>query len=105
MSTNTNIIGNTYLTLKDKFNQMEDGEVTATIIDLLSTTNEILEDAVIEECNDGTSHKTSVRNGLPKPEFRQFYQGVNCSKAHIHRLLNQRQCLRITRRLINPLRI
>lgn len=81
MSTNTNIIGNTYLTLKDKFNQMEDGEVTATIIDLLSTTNEILEDAVIEECNDGTSHKTSVRNGLPKPEFRQFYQGVNCSKG------------------------
>lgn len=75
-------VGNTYLTLKDMYSQMEgDGKVTATIIDLFAQSNTLLEDAVAIECNDGTSHKTTVRNGLPEPEFRKFYQGVKCQKG------------------------
>lgn len=74
-------IGNTYLTLKDKYAQTEDGKVTSTIIDLLATTNELLEDAVTVECNEGSHHKTTVRNGLPEVEFRKFYEGVKCSKG------------------------
>lgn len=74
-------VGNTYLTLKDKYNQMEGGKVTSTIIDLLAQTNVLLEDACVRECNDGSVHKTTVRNGLPEAEFRMFYQGVKCSKA------------------------
>ena len=75
-------IGNTFLTLKDMYSQMEgDGSVTATIIDLFLQSNSILEDAVTLECNDGTSHKTTVRNGLPEPQFRKFYQGVPCQKG------------------------
>lgn len=75
-------VGNTYLTLKDMYSQMEgDGKVTATIIDLFVQSNTILEDAVTLPCNDGTSHKTTVRNGLPEPEFRKFYQGVKCQKG------------------------
>lgn len=74
--------GNTYLTLKDMYSQMEgDGKVTATIIDLFAQSNVILEDAITVECNDGTSHKTTVRNGCPEPEFRKFYQGVKCQKG------------------------
>lgn len=66
-------VGNTYLTLKDMYSQMEgEGKVTATIIDLFVQSNAILEDAVTLECNDGTTHKTTVRNGLPDPEFRKF---------------------------------
>ena len=66
--------GNTYLTLKDMYSQMEgDGKVTATIIDLFAQSNVILEDAITVECNDGTSHKTTVRNGCPEPEFRKLW--------------------------------
>lgn len=75
------VVGNTYLTLKDKLAQKEGGKITNTIIDLLAQSNEILEDAVVRECNNGSSHKTTVRNGLPELEFRQFYQGVSCSKG------------------------
>lgn len=81
MTASPKVIGNTYLTLKDKLAQMEGGKVTNAIIDLLAQSNVILEDAITRECNDGSAHKTTVRNGLPKPEFRQFYQGVDCSKG------------------------
>ncbi|MDD3238228.1 MAG: hypothetical protein PHV37_09055 [Candidatus Gastranaerophilales bacterium] len=74
-------VGNTYLTLKDKYSQTEAGKVTSTIIDLLSQSNVLLEDAVVKECNEGSTHKTTVRNGLPDVEFRKFYEGVNCSKG------------------------
>ena len=75
------VVGNTYLTLKDKIAQQENGKVTKTIIELLSTSNEMIEDAVVRECNNGSTHKTTVRNGLPEVEFRKFYQGVKCSKG------------------------
>ena len=75
-------IGKSYLTLKDMYSQMEgDGKVTATIIDLFMSSNAILEDAIAVECNEGTNHKTTVRNGLPSPQFRDFYQGVECQKG------------------------
>ena len=74
-------VGQTYLTLKDKLAQKENGKITNTIIDLLAQSNEILEDAVVRECNNGAFHKTTVRNGLPEIEFRKFYQGVKCSKG------------------------
>lgn len=76
------LVGNTYLTLKDKLAQTENGKVTSTIIDLLAQTSSILEDAVVKECNDGASHRTTVRNGLPEVEFRKFYEGVKCSKGN-----------------------
>ena len=75
------LVGNTYLTLKDKIAQKENGKVTSTIIDLLSQSNVLLEDAVVRECNEGSTHKTTVRNGLPEVEFRKFYQGVSASKG------------------------
>ena len=75
-------VGNTYLTLKDKFSQKEgNGSITKTIIELLAQTNEILDDAVVRECNSGSVHKTTVRNGLPEVEFRKFYEGVACQKG------------------------
>lgn len=75
-------IGKNFLTLKDMYSQMEgDGKVTAAIIDLFVSSNAILEDAIAVECNQGTSHKTTVRNGLPQPQFRKFYQGVECQKG------------------------
>ena len=75
------IIGNTYITLKDKLAQTENGKAATAIVDLLAQSNAIIEDAIVRECNEGSTHKTTVRNGLPEVEFRKFYQGVNCSKG------------------------
>ena len=75
------LVGNTYLTLKDHFTQKENGRITNTIVDLLAQSNVIIEDAVVRECNEGSTHKTTVRNGLPEVEFRKFYQGVSASKG------------------------
>lgn len=76
------VVGNTYLTLMDKYNQTEgEGNITSTIIDLFSETNVLIEDATVVECNSGEYHKTSVRTGLPDVEFRKFYQGVSSSKG------------------------
>lgn len=75
------LVGNTYLTLKDKFAQKENGKITNTIVDLLAQSNVLIEDAVVRECNEGSTHKTTVRNGLPEVEFRKFYQGVSASKG------------------------
>lgn len=76
------IVGNTYPSLKDYYSQLEgNGEITSSVIDLFVQSNPMLEDAVTIECNDGTSHKTTVRNGLPEPQFRKFYQGVPCTKG------------------------
>ncbi|MBE7713712.1 MAG: phage capsid protein [Cyanobacteria bacterium SIG26] len=76
-----NVVGETYLTLKDKLAQTENGKITSTVIDLLSNTSSVLEDAVVVECNSGHHHKTTVRNGLPEAEFRKYYGGVSCSKG------------------------
>lgn len=74
--------GNTFPTLKDYYSQLDGkGNITSTIIDLFVQCNPMLEDAVTVECNDGTNHKTTVRNGLPEVEFRKFYQGVPSSKG------------------------
>ncbi len=74
-------VGNTYLSLKDKLAQTENGRIAHTIISMLTKSNVLLEDAVVRECNEGSTHKTTVRNGLPEVEFRKFYQGVNASKG------------------------
>ena len=75
-------IGQNYLTLKDMYAQMGgDGKVTAALIELFLTSNAVLEDAITVECNEGTNHKTTVRNGLPSVQFRNFYQGVECTKG------------------------
>ena len=75
-------IGQNFLTLKDMYAQMGgDGKVTSALIESFMTSNAVLEDAIAVECNEGTNHKTTVRNGLPAPQFRQFYQGVECSKG------------------------
>lgn len=75
------LVGKSYLNLKDHYAQQEGGQITSTIIDLFVKSGVLLEDAIAVECNDGTSHKTTVRNGLPEVEFRKFYQGTAPTKG------------------------
>lgn len=75
-------IGSTNPTLIDIASRIEDdGKVTTNIVELLAETNEIIQDATFLECNDGTSHKTTIRSGLPSATWRLLNYGVQPSKS------------------------
>ncbi len=74
-------IGNTYLTLADVFKRTDADKQIATIIELLAQDNPILQDMIVKECNDGTTHLTTVRTGIPEATWRMLYQGVQPTKS------------------------
>jgi hypothetical protein len=57
-----------------------DGKID-TIAELLTQTNEVLEDMVWIEGNLPTGHRTTVRTGLPTPTWRKLYGGVQPTKS------------------------
>ena len=80
-------IGATYLTLIDLFKQQEgDGSITATIIEMLAETNQILDDMIVMQCNNGTKHLTTARTGLPAGTWRRLYQGVQPTKSEVRQV-------------------
>src|SRR5712692_3112340 len=75
------IIGTTAITYADWAKRLDDGYKIATIIELLSQTNEILEDMLVVQGNLPTGHKTTVRTGLPQATWRLLNQGVPNAKS------------------------
>ncbi len=75
-------IGETYLNIADKVKRMEpDGERIATIIELLSETNEVMQDMITLEGNTQTGHRTTMRSGLPSVTWRKLYGYTQPSKS------------------------
>lgn len=69
------------LTLADYSKRMgPDGKIDP-VAELLSQTNSILEDIVVKEANQPTSHVVAVRTGLPAVYWRQYNAGVPSSKS------------------------
>jgi hypothetical protein len=60
---------------------MEDGAVAKSIVELLHKTNEIIDDGTWIQANDGSTHKTTVRTGLPTATWRLLNYGVQPSKS------------------------
>jgi hypothetical protein len=75
------IIGSLALTYADWAKRMDDGYRVAAIIELLSQTNEILDDMLVVEGNLPTGHKTTVRTGLPQATWRLLNAGVPNAKS------------------------
>lgn len=75
------ILGSTYLTLADKMKRETNGEHVAEIIEMMNESNTIMQDANVLECNDGASHTTTIRTGLPSATFRRLYGFVPPSKS------------------------
>lgn len=74
-------MGETYLTLADVYKRSQtDGQI-GTILEMLSQCNPVLEDMLTVECNDGSTHLTTMRAGLPTATFRKLYEGVAPSKS------------------------
>ena len=74
-------LGASYLTLADRLKRTENGKIAAEIIEMMSETNELLQDANALQCNDGTNHITTIRTGLPSAVFRNLYGFVPTSKS------------------------
>jgi hypothetical protein len=52
-----------------------------SVVEILNKVNEIIDDADFIECNDGSSHLTTVRTGIPAPTWRKLYGGVQPVKS------------------------
>lgn len=75
------LLGGTALTYADWARRIDDDGKIATIINILSQTNEILDDALVVEGNLPTGHKTTIRTGLPSATWRLLNFGVNKTKS------------------------
>lgn len=75
------VLGTTYLTLADWAKRTEDDGRMSLIIDLLSQTNEMMDDMLWTEGNQTDGFKTTVRTGLPTGTWRMLYQGVAPGKS------------------------
>lgn len=75
------ILGGTALTYADWAKRVDDDGKISTIINLLSQTNEILDDMLVVEGNLPTGHKTTVRTGLPSATWRLLNYGVVKTKS------------------------
>lgn len=68
-------------TLLDVTKRLDPQGKVDTIAELLSQTNEVLDDMVWVEGNLPTGHRTTIRTGLPTPTWRKLYGGVQPTKS------------------------
>ena len=69
------------LTLADHAKRLDPNGKVPVIAELLSQSNEILEDCVFMEGNLPTGHRVVIRTGLPTVYWRAINQGVPTSKS------------------------
>lgn len=69
------------LTLADWAKRLDPDGKVPVVAELLSQSNEILEDAVFMEGNLPTGHRVIIRTGLPTVYWRSINQGVPTSKS------------------------
>lgn len=74
-------VGNSYLSLADLRKQQNKNDEIADIIEIMAQQNDMIADAPTFECNEGNSHLTTMRAGLPEPTWRKIYQGVQPTKG------------------------
>lgn len=68
-------LGTYNLTLADLAQQTDPMGGIAEIINIMSQTNEMLEDIVWQPCNDGTSHQDTIATGLPQGAWVRYNVG------------------------------
>lgn len=75
------VLATTNLTLADLAKRKDTNGKVAKIVEILSLTNEILDDMIWVAANDGTGHKTTIRSGLPTGTWRLLNYGVQPEKS------------------------
>jgi len=69
------------LTLADWAKRLDPDGKGPAVAELLSQSNEVLEDAVFQEGNLATGHRVIIRTGLPTAYWRSINQGIPTSKS------------------------
>lgn len=77
------------LTLSDWAKRLDPKGKTAVIVELLSQTNKILDDARFKEGNLPTGEQVTIRTGLPDVYYRMMNQGVPKSKSKTAQVTEQ----------------
>ena len=75
------IVGNDVLTLADIKLRLGPDNKISPIIEILDRQDEMLADVPWMEANLPTTHKTTIRTGLPVPTYRRFNQGVATTRS------------------------
>lgn len=75
------VLSDQYLTLLDLAKRTDPDGKIATIVEMLSQSNEILDDIGFKNGNLEVGHRTTVRTGLPTPTWRRFNEGVQPTKS------------------------
>lgn len=75
------VLSATHPTLLDLTKRLDPNGKVDAIVEMLTQTNEILEDMVWIEGNLPTGHRTTIRSGLPTPTWRKLYGGVQPTKS------------------------
>ena len=74
-------LATTHPTLLDVTKRLDPNGKIDTIAEILSQTNEMLDDMVWKEGNLPTGHKGTIRTGLPGVTWRKLYGGVQPGKS------------------------
>jgi hypothetical protein len=74
-------VGNSYLDLVDIYKREDSSRKITPVIEALHSLNPLMQDAYLEECNEGTRHLHTIRTGLPSVVWGQFYKGIAQSKS------------------------
>jgi hypothetical protein len=75
------VLGNTMIDLIDKYSREDQNGQVVKIIEMLAQVNPVLDDAIMMECNKGTTHMHTVRTGLPAVTWGKLYKGIPQSKS------------------------
>lgn len=74
--TYTATLGSTVLTYSDWSKRLDANGKVDKVVEILDQTNEALADMLVMEANNGTTHKTTVRTGIPEAAWRLLNYGV-----------------------------
>lgn len=74
-------IGNSFINLIDLYRRTDNNRAIVPVIEALNTLNPFMKDAVAIEANQGTTHKSTTRTGLPDVTWGKLYQGIPQSKS------------------------
>src|SRR5437868_1908905 len=74
-------LGTGALTYADWAKRLDDNYKIATIVEILSQTNEIMLDMLVMEGNLPTGHKSTIRTGLPTATWRLLNYGIVPTKS------------------------
>jgi hypothetical protein len=74
-------IGSNVLTLADHAKRLDPDGKISKIVEMMSQTNDVLQDMKFMEGNLVTGHQTTIRTGLPSVYWRQLNAGVPPSKS------------------------